>query len=79
MPLSQVSCSPYFKYLTVTLAVVITTCVMSATPARAEPEHAEPMTVAVKFRLNDILKFDPASGFTVDAFIAFVCDRPAAT
>src|SRR4030095_14903430 len=35
----------------------------------------EPTLALVRLFLNDILKFDPSTGFTVDAFIGIACDH----
>jgi hypothetical protein len=61
--------------LPIALLAVVTLWTLSAVPTHAADESG-PVTVSVRFWLNDILKFDPATGFTVDAFMGFVCDRP---
>jgi hypothetical protein len=52
------------------LALVASLCVS------ARPALAEPVTVKVAIWINDILKYDPNTGFTVDAYLQFDCDRP---
>jgi hypothetical protein len=52
------------------LALVACLCVS------ARPALAEPVTVKVAIWINDILKYDPNTGFTVDAYLQFDCDRP---
>lgn len=42
----------------------------------ATPAHAEPVTVEVSIYVSDILKYDPTAGFTVDAYLGFICDQP---
>ena len=59
------------KSLAAAVLSLVAVCVVAVTPA-----HAEPVTVKVSIWLNDILKYDPNGGFTVDAYLAFECDRP---
>jgi hypothetical protein len=40
----------------------------------AQPTGGEPVVAWVKLYLNDITKFDPATGFTADAFIGMRCE-----
>ena len=59
------------KAIAATLLALFGLLGVAVTPARAEP-----VTVRVAVWLNDILKYDPNTGFTVDAYLQFECDRP---
>lgn len=42
-------------------------------PAAGRPGSGSPVTALVRLFLNDILKFDPATGFTADVFLGVGC------
>ncbi len=76
----------YVSKVVLPLAVVVTLLIwpglaqsVSAQQAPTQspvpaPVDTTPASATVRLYLNDILKFDPSSGFTADIFVGFLCD-----
>lgn len=81
LPVAKVSQGFGPRMLVILVVALLVLCVDSGRTASAQAEVAapappEPVTAWVKLYLNDITKFDVATGFTADVFIGLGCETP---